>query len=284
MNDSGPVVTGVPLGAPGSGRGTTAPRSPLRSVAVPAEHGGWGLTIEPALLGLLVRWSVPGLCLALAAVVAFVARTPLKVLLVDAHRGRSLERGRLARRVLALEAVVLVALAAVATARAASPRFWWPLVAVAPLVGVQLVYDMRSRSRRLVPELAGAVGITGVAAMIVLAGGGGVRLGVAMSLVLAARCLSAIVAVRGLVRQLHGHPVDPRSLTVADGGALAVAGASVVVGPPAVVGAVAVVAAIAAQRLLARRPAPRAAIIGMRQSLLGLVVVLAGAIGAHALA
>jgi hypothetical protein len=29
-------------------------RSRLRSVALPSEHGGWGLTLEPAVLGLLV--------------------------------------------------------------------------------------------------------------------------------------------------------------------------------------------------------------------------------------
>ena len=30
-------------------------RSPLRTVALPSEHGGWGLTLEPVLLGLLVN-------------------------------------------------------------------------------------------------------------------------------------------------------------------------------------------------------------------------------------
>ncbi|WP_426574944.1 hypothetical protein [Aquihabitans sp. McL0605] len=34
--------------------GAAAPRSPLRAVALPAEHGGWGLTLEPGLLGLLI--------------------------------------------------------------------------------------------------------------------------------------------------------------------------------------------------------------------------------------
>jgi hypothetical protein len=33
---------------------TTPGRSPLRSIAVPTEHGGWGLTAEPVLLGLAV--------------------------------------------------------------------------------------------------------------------------------------------------------------------------------------------------------------------------------------
>jgi hypothetical protein len=76
-------------------------RSPLRAVALPTEHGGWGLTAEPALLGLLVSPSVAGVALGLGALVAFLARTPLRVVLVDRWRGRDLDRTRLARRVLA---------------------------------------------------------------------------------------------------------------------------------------------------------------------------------------
>ncbi len=70
---------------------------------MPAEHGGWSLTLEPVLLGLLVA------------------------------------------------------------------RFWWPLLAAAPLVAIKLWFDMRSRSRRLLPELAGTVGIGSVAAETALA-------------------------------------------------------------------------------------------------------------------
>ena len=74
-------------------------RSPLRTVALPSEHGGWGLTLEPVLLGLLVAHSVSALCIGLAAVLAFLARTPLKLAVVDARRGRTLERTRMARKV-----------------------------------------------------------------------------------------------------------------------------------------------------------------------------------------
>ena len=36
-------------------------RSMLRSVAVPTEHGGWGLTAEPVVLGLAVAPSAAAL-------------------------------------------------------------------------------------------------------------------------------------------------------------------------------------------------------------------------------
>ena len=80
-------------------RTTPRPRSLVRSVAVPSEHGGWGLTLEPGLLGLLVAPSAAGALLAIAALIAFVSRTPLKVVLVDRWRGRRLERTVIAARV-----------------------------------------------------------------------------------------------------------------------------------------------------------------------------------------
>jgi len=255
-----------------------APRSTLRSVAVPTEHGGWGLTLEPVLLGLLVAPSVGGACLGLAAFVAFLARTPAKVVLVDAHRGRSLERTRLARRVLAIEGLVLVALVAVVV-REASPGWWRPLVVLAPLVAVELWFDMRSRSRRLAPELAGAVGIGGVVALIVMADGGAVTLAVGLWLILTGRAVTAIVSVRSQVAILHDRPAHPRQLLVADTVAIVGVAAAVALDAATLAGAVAVVVAVVVQRALALTPPPRAVILGVRQTVLGLVVVLVTAAG-----
>jgi len=54
-----------------------------RTVVLPREHGGWSLIAEPALLGLLVAPSWAGVALALAGLVAFLARQPLRLFLVD---------------------------------------------------------------------------------------------------------------------------------------------------------------------------------------------------------
>src|SRR5438067_8458307 len=56
----------------GSVEGVTgaSTRSPWRAVVIPSEHGGWGLTLEPALLGLLVAPSIAGGALAIAAFLA----------------------------------------------------------------------------------------------------------------------------------------------------------------------------------------------------------------------
>ena len=58
--------------------------------------------------------------------------------------------------------MLLAALIAVAAITADSSR-WIPAVAAAPLVAVGLAYDLRSRRRRLVPELKGAVAVVATA-------------------------------------------------------------------------------------------------------------------------
>lgn len=266
---------------------TTAPaktpavhqRSTLRSVSVPNEHGGWGLTAEPVVLGLAVAPSIAGACIGVAAMLAFLARTPLRVVLVDRHRGRDLDRTALARRVLLVEVAAIVVLAAVALGTA-TDGFWWPAAIAAPLVGVELWFDTRSRSRRLVPELAGTYGICSVAAMILLAGGHPPAQAVAVWLVLVGRATTAIPHVRAQIARLHHRPSSPAILLVADGAALAFAIAAVVVDGSVAAGAVAVAMVVAFQRATARTDAP-AKVIGIRQTALGLAVVLATAVGIH---
>src|SRR4051812_40820253 len=87
-------------------------RSVWRSVVIPSEHGGWGLTLEPALLGLFVAPTLAGLAAAAAALLAFLARTPLKLVLVDRHRHRQLARTRAAARAAAVELVFFCVLVA----------------------------------------------------------------------------------------------------------------------------------------------------------------------------
>jgi hypothetical protein len=245
---------------------------------MPTEHGGWGLTLEPGLLGLLVAPSAAGVCLAAAAMVAFVARTPLKIALVDRHRGRSLARTGLARRVAAAEIVVLVALVAGAVVLA-PPWFWLPALAAAPLIVVELWFDVRSRSRRLVPELAGAAGVCSVAAMIVLADGGGGRLAAGVWAVLVARVVTSIPHVRAQIARLHGHPARAAGGWIADVAAVVVAAVAVVLEPALAAGAVAIVAVVVVQRVTSRGPLPRAVVLGMRQMAMGFGVVVVTALG-----
>jgi hypothetical protein len=247
-------------------------------VAVPSEHGGWGLTLEPIVLGLFVAPSTSGALLGLAALMAFVARTPLRVVLVDARRHRGLERTVLARRILAVE-VVLVAGLAVAATVLGDGRLWLPALVAAPLVGLELWFDMRSRSRRLAPELAGAVGVSSVVAMIVLAGGESSALALALWLVLIARAATSIPFVRSQVGLLHDRTTPATVGVAADAAALLVAGTAALVDRSVVLGSVTIVAIIVYQRVTGLRPPERAVTLGVRQTVVGLTLVLVTGLG-----
>lgn len=248
-------------------------RPAWRSVAVPTEHGGWGLTLEPVVLGLLVAFSAAGLAIGAAAVVVFVARTPLKVVLVDRHRHRRLPRTKLAQRILAGEVLAILALLAVAAVLAAGP-FWVPFLAAAPLVGVELGFDVRSRSRRLVPELAGAIAIGSVAAAIVVAASDAASVATAAWLVIAARSVASIPFVRlqlGRAKR-RGPATWPSDL--AQAAAIAVVVIPYVLGWLPAAGVAAIAALAVAQLVLARVRPPKATVVGAQQVVLGLAVVV----------
>ncbi len=263
-----------------SSRAAPAPRSAWRSVALPSEHGGWSLTAEPALLGLVVAWSWPGLALGLAALVAFVARTPVKLVLVDRWRHRRLDRTRLAATIAAAELAVLAALV-VAAATGAASGFWVPLALAAPLVALELWYDMRSRSRRLVPELAGSIGIGAIATAIALADGAPTRMAWGLWVVIGARSLAAIPYVRTQIRRNRSHPGPSWHSDLAQVAAVAFAGAAWTIDlvPSAAWVAIGVLALV---DLVAVRMPPRpAVVIGIQQTVAGLGVIAATALAIH---
>ncbi len=249
-----------------------------RQVSVPSEHGGWSLTAEPAVLGLLVAWSWPGLALGVAAMLGFVARTPVKVVLVDRWRHRWLDRSRLAARIAAVELAAIALLAVLAVAGASNRWFWVPLAAAVPLVGVELWFDMRSRSRRLLPELAGTVGIGSVVAAIVLAAGESTALAVGLWVVVSARAGAAIPYARTMVFRAHGRPVTRWHSDLAQGLAVVAVGVAWVFDSIPVVPVV-VVAMVALFNVVAvRGPVKPAVVIGLQQMAFGIAVVAATAI------
>ena len=252
-------------------------RSTLRAVAMPTEHGGWSLTLEPVLLGLLVAWSWPGLSLGIAAMLAFLARTPLKLVLVDGWRRRWLTRTTVAARVAGVELLVLVTLVA-AAALAADARFWWPLLVAAPLVTVELWFDMRSRSRRLLPELAGTVGIGSVAAAIALADGNDAVLALGLWIVVAARAAAAIPYARTQVFRTRGRLYQLWHSDLAQALAVLAVFVGWLVEAVPLAAAVAI-AAVEMFNVAAVRAAPRPAkVIGFQQMFFGVAVVVVTAI------
>jgi len=260
----------------------TAPdAATLRSVALPAEHGGWSLTLEPVVLGLLVTPSLSGAALGGVALLGFLSRTPLKTYFVDRYRGRHLPRTRLAGRVGAAELVLLVGLLVVATATG-SIRFWIPLLIAAPLIAIEVWFDVRSRSRRLTPELAGTIGVASMAAAIPLAGGDTGLVAAGLWCVAAARAVATIPFVR---LQLRRAKDQPHNLLTSDAAqAVAVCAAAIGWAFDAVptAGMVAIGGLATIHTWLARRAPPATAVLGAQEVVFGLTVVLATALGALA--
>ena len=274
---SGEVAGSTPKPA----QSTPAPRPAWRSVALPSEHGGWSLTAEPALLGLLVAWSWPGLALGVAAMIAFLARTPLKLVLVDRWRHRWVPRTTLAARFSVFELAVFAVFVAYA-ATAAESGFWLPLVVALPMIVLELWYDMRNRGRRLIPELAGSIGIGSVATAIALADGAPQRLAWGLWLVIAARSLAAIPYVRMQISRAKSHP-HPRAHS--DIAQLAAAAAAIVASIADVVpvASAVVIALVAIANVIAVRMRPRRAVlIGIEQTFAGLAVIAVTAIAIRA--
>ncbi len=255
-----------------------ATRSALRAVAVPTEHGGWGLTLEPIALGLLIAPSTAGLLLGLAALLGFLVRTPLKFVLVDRRRHRHLERTRTAEHVAMVEVLVIAALVTGAVLNAGA-AFWWPALVAAPLIVTGFVYDARSRSRRLIPELAGSIGIAAIAAMILLADGATAALSGAIWLVLAARCATSIPFVRDEIARLHDRAPAGGAWLIGDLSAIVLAVGAALLEPEVLAGSLTVLGIVAFQRLPLARHASRAAMVGAQQIVLGLTLVLVTALG-----
>lgn len=249
-----------------------------KQVALPSEHGGWGLTLEPVLLGLLVAPSWGGLALGVAAFAAFLVRTPLKLAVIDRRRHQWAQRSQLASRIAATEAII-IGLAAALALLASGPR-WTVAVAVAvPFVAVELAYDIRSRGRRLLPELCGAIGIAAVSAAIVLAAGEGARFAASMWLILAARSVAAIPFVRVQIVRLRRGDGSTWSGDLAQLVGLAVAAGAVVTDHRAAAGAVAMVLIALLQTVWMRHPPTVAKVLGLRQMALGGMLVLATSAG-----
>ena len=176
----------------------------LKTVALPTEHGGWGITLEPVVLGLLVAPSFAGAGLALATLGAFLARHPFKIVAGDRRRGRRFARTPYAERFTLIYAAVALEGMLLALFKAADYTFLLPLAAAAPLAAVQLWYDANGQSRGLLPELAGSVAMGAVACSMALAGGAGWPLALGLWALLAARFVPAILYVRARLTELHG--------------------------------------------------------------------------------
>lgn len=251
----------------------------LRSVALPVEHGGWGMLGEPLLLGLLVAPSWAGLGVGVAALGAFLMRHPLKLALADRFRGTRADRTPVAERFVLLYGLLAGAgLAAAATGR---PGWWLPLAAAAPFGLAQLAYDVGRRGRQLLPELLGGVALGAVASAELRAAGWPLGASLAVWALLAARTVSAVLYVRARLRSDRGLAPDPTAAVVSHAFALGlgIALARAGLAPWLVVLAFGLLLARAAHGLSRLRRPTRPRAVGIQELVYGSGFVLILALG-----
>jgi hypothetical protein len=174
------------------------PATNVRAVALPAEHGGWALIIEPIALGLLVAPSSGGLLIGAGALASFLARHPLKLAVGDRRKNRILKRTSLADRFALLYltlAVVFFTFAVTSLPR----ELLVPFVIAGPLLFIQFLYDATGRSRELMAEVTGALAVGSISTAIALAGGWSWPTAFALWVIVACRHVPTIVYLRVLL-------------------------------------------------------------------------------------
>lgn len=256
------------------------PSVSLKRVALPTEHGSWGILFEPILASLAVAFSGAGLFIALIVVGAFLLRQPLKILVSDLFAGRDLPQTRAAAKFTALFASFVVISAAGALALA-DPFDLLPLTFLVPIGIFQLYSDVSRKSRGLAPEVAGSAAISASAPAIALAAGWALPESLALWALFVSRSVPSVIYVRQRLRLEKGKPYQKSAP-----GALHLA-AVAIVAALASFGLVPLLPVVVFVFLLARnvlglsdsRKRMKAMQIGIRETVYGGVLVLSVILG-----
>ncbi len=175
---------------------STFERNPpaIRPLALPSEHGSWGLVLEPVLLALLVAPSAGGVLVATGAMATFLTRHPLKLAAHDWLACRRYHRTGISELLAAAYALAAV-LAFVLAWWISGPAPFIVLAIAVPFAAVQFALDMRKRGRTLPAELCGAALPAAFAAAI--AGG---KLMIPIAILVLGRSIPAVLFVRTALR------------------------------------------------------------------------------------
>lgn len=258
----------------------TERRPNLRSIALPAEHGGWGFLIESILLGLLVAVSLEGVFVGIAAFGTFLIHQPLKIAVKDRLKGKHTSRTVWAERFTLLYAL-LAGVPFTLVLVTANPGFLVPLLLAVPFGLLQLYFDSRGQSRDLAAELAGAVTLGAATSMIALLGGWSLLATLVLWLLLIIRAVTSIYYIRARLRLERDKPFAPVPViaTHAIGLLLTVGLVILAETPPLSLLAVVLLTLRATYGLSRYRPRLKAKQVGIREMIYGVLYVLIIALG-----
>ena len=268
---------------------TTAPiTAPVRAVrmqqvALPTEHGGWAFLFEPLVAGLAIAFSTGAPWIACLTIGAFLTRQPLKVLIADRFGMRNRTRASLAFRfLLCYGAIFSMGLAG--TLLSVGAQSLLPFIGVLPLAVFQIYIDASRQSRKLIPELTGAVVMSASIAAIGLSANMPLVNAAALWAIFASRSLASILYVRERLRLEKGKHYSRMIPTLAHIAALFMTAALAYYGlsPFLTILAMSVLAYRAITGLSPDRNKMKAMQIGVWEIIYGLIVVLSVVIGHYA--
>jgi len=189
-------------------------RPNLKSIALPAEHGGWGFLLEPIILGLTAAFSTEAIGLSLAMLSVFLIHQPIKIAAKDRLKGHSAERTRWAERFVVVYGGIALVLF-ILLSSVSSARFLLPLGLALPLMLLQFRYDIQNKSRDLIPEISGALALGAIASSIAILDGLQTIPALALWLMMALRFVPAILYVRARLRLERGKPAAIATANIA---------------------------------------------------------------------
>ena len=252
----------------------------LRGLALPNEHGSWSILLEPLIAGIAVAPSPASAFIVMLFAGGFLARQPLKVSLTNLKTGWKMPHTR-AAKALALSFLAFASAGLCGTWILAGPASLLTLAVAAPLAILQISYDVAGKSRRLIPELAGAAALSSSAAIAAHAAGWSSINALALSGIFVLRLIPSMLYVRQRL-VLEKRKQASVSLPVAAhicAIAIAIMMASAGICPKLVVGAFVVLLIRAAIGLSPWRRKLRAMQIGILEIVFGAVTLLSVIIG-----
>ena len=256
-------------------------RPNLKSIALPAEHGGWGFLLEPLILGLIAAFSGEAILFAPAMLGVFLLHQPVKIAAKDRNKGRRSERTRWAERFVFIYSTMAAALFTILIG-IRSALFLLPILLALPLMLIQFRYDVQNKGRDLVPEICGAVALGAIAPSIALLDGWDFLPALALWLVIGLRVVPAVLYVRARLRLERDKPAAILLANLSHGLAVIVSIPFVLIGDVPLV--VPITLGMLTLRSLwglssFRKPASRPAVIGIQEMVYGLLFAVVAGIG-----